>query len=223
MATNYPQHWLLAMGGQLTGTSGSPEIWQCTIRGIPGVEAAYGDEDAVLANIAPGVQAWFTAAASRIRNDANLQYLKLNQITPDGRYADPVTHQHDFSPAPTGQIVAGMPAILTVAWSWTTAAARGLAHTGRIYPPVAIDSQPSSQISNAAAYVAAAQKLLDAVSASPDTSPGTNFMGLAPRVVSSQGVIREITGVRVGNVIDVQRRRKDAIQEVYSAGPWPTS
>jgi hypothetical protein len=41
--------------------------------------------------------------------------------------------------------------------------------------------------------------------------------------VSSQGVIREITGVRVGNVIDVQRRRKDAIQEVYSAGPWPTS
>jgi hypothetical protein len=54
--------------------------------------------------------------------------------------------------------------------------------------------------------------LLAILKTNPPTPVGTSFV---PIVASEQGVSEAITGVRVGDVFDVQRRRKDALREVY--------
>jgi hypothetical protein len=219
---SWPQHWLLVFGGKLNASGAGGEIWQCGIRGVPGVAAAYGQEDATLANIQPAMAAWFSSSANLMRSDADLRFLKLNQIGPDGKYTDSVTHQVDFGPV-NGGAASDVPFILTAAISWVTDAARGLAHTGRIYPPVALPSGASMQIAGSVLdqLVTSGKNLLAAAAAASSTSPATSFQGIAGRVVSSQGAIRAITGVRVGSVIDVQRRRKDALVESYHQAAYP--
>lgn len=219
----YPRHWLFVMGGYLNASGTHGEIWQCGIRGIPGVEADYGEEDDVLDNLAPVIASWFTASANVVRSDATLEYIKLNEIAPDGTYAHPVTHQHDYATPPVGPSTPVVPQILTACFSWVTARRRGPGHTGRIYPPIWIGSTPGMYITpaDATSYANAGKRLLDAVSAASSVSAGTSFKGLAPRCVSSSGVIETITGVRVGTVIDVQRRRKNALPETYQQVSWP--
>lgn len=220
----YPRHWLFVMGGQLNeaGSNTWSEIWQCTMRGVPGVNAAYGSEQACLENIAPAIVAWFGAAENRLSATSRLTYLKLNEIAPDGSYAQPVSHTYNTTVTP-GYTNSQVPGILTSVVSWTTGAVRGYAHRGRMYPTFALNQRPGMTLTSdeQTVFAGAGQRLLDALSASAISTPPVNLRGVAPRVVSSHGVIREVTGVSVGSVIDVQRRRKNQLRESYVDVGWP--
>jgi hypothetical protein len=225
----YPQHWLFVFGGTYSGASETGEIWQCGIRCQPAAGSAhtFGDEDAVLTALATPFNAWYILAAHSMRPDAKLAFLKLNEIAPDGTYADTTTtHQYDYATPAPGQGAASLPSILTLCWSWTTARQRGIASKGRIYPPTAIAvtsgaARVTSTVQNT--NLTAAKAMLDVMS----RPNGVDFE-IAPCVVSKgthngtgTGASEDITGVRIGDVVDVQRRRKNALVETYVAGVWP--
>lgn len=207
----YPQHLLVAFGGTLP----SNEIWQCGIRGLPQASASYGDRQDIADRIAPNLVDWFSTAANRMNNLASLTFVKVNEIAPDGSYVgNPVTVDTAVTP---GGRTSSVPNILSLCFSWTTAMKRGLAHTGRIYPPFAFDVQQGMAVTQSVQTdaVASAQNLLDAI------ADNASSFGVAPYVVSAQGALHAVNGVRIGSIIDVQRRRKNALVESYETGDWP--
>lgn len=217
MAPAFPRHWLFAFGGTLSeGTGADDEIWQCGIRGVPNATANYGDEDAILDRIAPEISAWFALGATQMSASSKLDFIKLNEIAPDGKYAGGTSHTKMLTPV-AGGYGSQMPGFLSVAWSWRSTQTRGRATHGRIYPPVGLLQRNTSIITSdeQATFLAAAQNLLKIVDGRHDSGATP---GMAGQIVSSFGLQRTITSIKIGNVIDVQRRRKNALVETYLTG-----
>jgi len=223
----YPRHWLFVMGGNLTGSAPN-EIWECTIRGVPaaGSTHTYGDEDAVLAAIAPAMDDWYSDGEHHLSQYSSLAYLKLNEIAPDGTYADPgASHRYDYAVPVAGTDNAATPTFVSACLSWRTARARGIASHGRIYPVWGIAMSQTDRLTETQQtnFLNAGFDLLNAVS-----EPSTGDFEFAPCVVSKganngagAGRVEAITRVLVGDVYDVQRRRKNALPETYASMDWP--
>jgi hypothetical protein len=217
---NYGPHCRVSFGGPL-GTEG--EIWNCNVSVAqttsgPFTPAFVSDLEGYLDLIKPKLSAWWSAVGSANASDAKLAYVKANNIDPDGSYHDKgITHQRDYNPAVAGGQSRNFPQILSVALSWkTNAVTRGPGANGRIYPPNGLGSSSSMRISagNQATYVAAGIALLTALT-KIDAPPL-----IVPCIASTKGQSYAITKVRVGDVLDVQRRRKNQLAETYVSGAF---
>lgn len=217
----YTPHWLVSMGGSLM-TDNGPEIWSCNIRG--NLTGAAPLEETFLTEIKTPLQTWFSTGTNKLSTLAWLNYVKCNHIGVDGKYTDPVTHRRDYTPHIGGAYSTTYPMTTTTAISFTTAVARGRAHTGRVYLPLGLQGnndvvQAGSvllQTTYQDALIASGKALLSVLA----NSGGT--VGLNPRVYSAlDGSVNPITGVRVGSVLDSQRRRRDAYPETYRSAVWP--
>jgi len=219
---SYHPHTLVTFGGILNEAQPDKEIWQCGIRvmkpGNPG--APLDDHDAYLDSIAAPLATWFGIQdAPSFPNAARLAWIKANPIQADGTYSDSVTHLHDYStPQPGGmQNPTVVPDILCVCLSWQTRKAirhHSYASHGRIYPPNYGEyGQAGSMRLNGGQAGLWAQRGADLLTILKGTS-----VPAIPVIASGHGGEYEhITGCRVGDVYDVQRRRKSALNELYSA------
>jgi hypothetical protein len=228
MPPNYDPHTYVTFGGTLTEVAGQDEIWQCGIRGVnnPGggpvaeselenlVTAIATQESATL-----NLLAWYQDTQSHIANNSRLQWVKAANIGPNGKYTgSPAVFMY---PEPgQGAVAQSAPSFLSVCLTWTTAVKFGKKlRYGRVFPP-----NYGAQVTGGAVVapasvldlVVSAGNLLSAVAQSGDQF---NFQ---PCVVSSEGGHSPISGVRVGNVYDVHRTRKDAVRETYSDNAWPS-
>lgn len=209
----YAPHVKVSFGGTLHDTGAGPEIWNCTVAMLGPDAAQCG---IYLAAIKAPLANWFHASESKCASSSTLDYAKANHIDPSGAYTlSGVTNQVDYSPPITGATAQTVPSILSVVTSWYTDVSRGPGSRGRIYLPNFTTPNPDSLILSPAfcTQVATAGKnLLIALSQS--------FGGAAnafPVVASNvDGSTHPITKIGVGNVIDVQRRRKDALKETYT-------
>jgi len=211
----YGTHHLWVMGGHSdpTGTGAWDEVWQCGIRGLPSFTGGM-DEVGYMTAMAANVNGWWTDPAKGCSPLSRLEYMKFNQIGPDGRYTDP-THPHtfDYATPHTGAGTSSYPDFCSLAYSWRTGRLRGPGSNGRIYVPNAWPFtageaivQPTAQNDAAAAAVALLVQIRGAYT-------GSTF---EPCVASKvDGSVTPITSVRVGRVIDVQRRRRDKVAESY--------
>jgi hypothetical protein len=168
---------------------------------------------------------WFARDTSYINKLATIDYVKANELNPLAvantggkppslpftRYLDQnAVNEIYFTPGfpASAMAVYGLPQG-TQAVSLQTALRRGPAHAGRFYPPtcspVMIDGR-----------VAAAETALQAGSASQLISD-INGSNAGKVVVFSQigPVTNDVTGVRVGRVVDTQRRRRRNLLEDY--------
>lgn len=228
---NYSPHALLSFGGTLSTGTPPNEIWNCNIRLssclIDGtLTGPISDLSGTLAVIAPALKTWWTtligtgAAAVGTLQQATLDYVKLNNIGSAGKYTNATTVQQAYSPKPNGALGGLMPWLVTAAYSWSTNVGRGPGSHGRVYVPIAVANNngtpiiPSAQL---ASMVTHAQNLLKAVAVGPSDSTHACRPVIASRQHNS---LTAITGVRVGNVMDLQRRRKDAIPETYSTATY---
>lgn len=224
---NYPDHWLFEFGGNYVGDGELPEIWQCGIRGVPndgsGMDLTNAED--FLSLVKDPFANWYQHHGMT-RVDATLNWIKCNRIRPDGNYFDPgVTHGRTYGTPVPGMNASNVPTILTVCWSWRTARTRGPGSHGRIYLPTSIPTGPSMMIDALTRnqYLEAAKDLLG-VLAEPNFP--TLSGGMAACVVSDQNVIEPVTQIKIGNVIDVQRRRKNQLAETYvsfAGPPWSTT
>lgn len=219
----YVPHHLFAMGGTL-GSGQDAEIWQCTIRGSFSYTAGITTpEQKWLAAISSDFSAWFSAATSRMRNDAKATTLKLNQIGADGRYLS-TSSTNAVTVNATGAVAPALPDFVMLAWSWRTARSRGPASNGRIYPPNVIGTPSGvtrASSAEVALHVTAAKALLTLLAQSRAVTGGN--VAWVPGVYSNvgAGAYSDITGIRVGDVMDVQRRRKDKLKENYQSTTFP--
>jgi hypothetical protein len=221
--SNYHPHTLVTFGGILNTTAVDHEIWQCGVRvvkpGNPG--APLDDHDAYMTSIAAPLATWFgDSGFVPMPPSANLQWLKANPIGSDGKYTDPITHLHDYAVPQTGGgvIAQVVPDILCVCLSWQTAKAirhHSYATHGRIYPP----NYGAFGLSVGSMRIGPdkAQELATKGAALLTILKGTSVPAIPIIASGHSGEYEHITGCRVGDVYDVQRRRKSALREVYSA------
>lgn len=227
VAADYPLHALFEFGGTLEEVSAGDEIWACGIRGFfghggPGTMTTWPslDLDATLAAQYTNLLAWFGSVGAAMAGTAYLRWAKLNVIGSDGKYADKTTTHVIDSSSVNGAAAATMPSYMSLAYSWETERKRGLAARGRIYPPNFTMSFTGSAVTSAetTTAVTSGKTLLTALNVSDGLDGGV----FTPAICSSQDAAwAEINGVRVGNIIDVQRRRRNAVAEVYASSVWP--
>jgi hypothetical protein len=223
---NFPPHAYVQLSGKLDLhiAGDKADIWSSGMRilgntgaGSPGFLA---NEETYLDYAVPRLKAWFVLAASLIRSDATLDTIKINNILPNGHYQDGTTHLRTFTPVAGAVSGSGLPTFTSVAWSWSTAQQRGLASKGRNYLPNTYVWLAGSGITTVSrtAHVAAAKAFLTAMSGTLPESEGA-----VVAVVSGvrAGASNLITGVRVGDLIDVQERRRNATPESYATSVWP--
>lgn len=219
----YARHTLVAWGGTLDTGSGasSPEIWECTVRGVQvdQHEQPVTDPVAYMNGLAPALLAWHRDAQNLQSSSADLRWLKVNTIRADGKYEDrSTTNRHDFAAGSLGGASQIQPPIISLCWSWRTAKTRGPGSHGRIYPPNGTQSTPGSMMVTSQQqqqHLDAAKRLLSIIQIG-----NGDIAGMAPCVCSRVNATNTpITEIWIGNVWDVQRRRKDALVELYTKSP----
>lgn len=219
----YQPHTLITCGGSLSEVSGQDEIWQVGIRGFntgggpvdPSQHAALALVVAVGPGGTTGLGQWYSNVKSHMASTALLKWVKVVNIGPTGAYTSgPTVFNY---PTPIAGVNPGaLPSFCTLALSFTTGKNFGKAKSGRIYPPNFGCSLGGGAIITPALQADLRDSALQFLSAVDQAGDQFDFN---PTVISSSGVSNPITGVRVGNVIDTQRRRKDKVAETYVSAP----
>lgn len=209
-------------GGKLATT----ETWSCGLHFLnpdPG--------NLVLSGLMAGaISQWFLRPTGLMSSNATLEWIKGNELNPLAvpsskpgappskpytRYLDSGNSNVYFwiSPPSAGTWTPGDPQS-TMAVSTTTAKARGRASKGRFYQPTGrmnIDAAGKVSAADTTAMATSAAQLITDLN-------GSNMGSCVVFSVVGQ-VTTEITGVRVGNVVDTQRRRRRNLVESYISKP----
>jgi hypothetical protein len=147
----------------------------------------------------------------KMNTGALLEYIKFNEINPaTGLYADQTASHTFFLPIPAqGMGSPAGPAQIALCVGLTTPATRGFAHAGRFFLPVsALPFGSDGRLSQSTADNAA-----DDVKAFVNAVNGVNDDGDVCVFSQTGQVLRLVTGVRVGRVLDTQRRRRTSLPE----------
>lgn len=133
--------------------------------------------------------------------------------TTAGRYPEGADAVEYLRPSPfSGTAAIGYPQIALVL-SWRTARSRGYASNGRMYLPSSLPvAAASAQISEANANEARGNGATF-IAAVNDVDLGVAVVGSTV----GAGRFEPITSVRVGRVMDTQRRRRNQLPESYTA------
>jgi hypothetical protein len=218
----FRKHAKLQMEGKLNSSLGGPEIWSSGLAlsiGLAGGDWLANPQTYVDA-IADPLAVWFADSANLIPNNATLEVVKVNNISPDGKYAEPTTHEHIFSPAAVGGAGSQHPSFLSVVTTLEGETARGYAHRGRMYLPNYSPLADGSFISapQVAAVIAAGRRLLTILSINEPTGGAL----VSPCIVSKHaGELQDVTAVSCDNIYDFQSRRKNRLKAVRTRVLWP--
>jgi hypothetical protein len=210
------RHKLVTMHGKLFGSL--TEGWNMSFRVIPGATATVSQAQADAAFAV--AKTWFTSTAANMCSVHSIEWLKVAPIGTNGDYPT-----GEISYTSTGSAGVGSntttnpyPGQCTLVASLMTSAPRGHAWTGRMYPPMpgyllATDGRIST--GNATAFAGSIKTLLDGMNTVADLglayvmSPGT--------IKNPSSAARRVISVRVGTVVDTQRRRRRQLVEQYSS------
>lgn len=231
----YKRHWLLSWGGTL---GNGADIWANNVRFM---NDEFANEDSIdpsdmeshLDDFVGDIKELFAKPEAFISNSVECSWVKFNEIGPDGRYVDQATTHVRFLEGTTGDFARfkGVgstpmnPTFVSICVTTTTGRQRGPGSRGRLFiPQPAIGYDASGRISSGQAQMIATaygQFFTDL-----GDEAGIDTDALAPAVVSNvgdPGPQERITGVKVGNVPDVIRRRKSALVETYATATVSTS
>lgn len=176
------------------------------------------------AAIAAAWQTFFTASGSNISTSYKTTGIKMANL-------DPVTGKtvlsevvHHYYPTPIGGVTGtNTPAPqLSLVATLTTAVERGLGNKGRMYLPgvaIGVDSS-TGKVTGASrtSLVGTLKTFFDTINGSTvATGDVINAsQGSKPPLIGDP-INRKVTGVKIGDVYDTQRRRRNELVEVYSS------
>lgn len=225
----YRPHYLFRVEGVFRDNTTDLETWSFGVRlamfdNGAAVNAGFDDVDEMTwlrDQAEPAVRTLF--GANTLMLPTTVTALKMNLINENGKYANEADtfalYESDLTAPIKGNTASRVEPQRTIAVTTTTDAIRGRAHRGRFYlPGFAINVANDLRITTVQA-----QGIADSAAAflaALDRPENTKGWVLAPAVVSNIGVpgqIRRITGVRVGRVVDTQRRRRFSLDEAPSS------
>lgn len=216
------EHMLMQWGGNFAAAAGAEgnDEFAGTLRFAgPGVLAA--DNDATGDVVADTFAEWWGSQYTYIPAIARLRWLKWNRIGTDGRYVNQgATRLIEFPNDVPGTVPTVYP--LQVCWvsTWTTDFQRGRAARGRTYWPTAVPvtGQELGRVASGPQgnFLGALRSLIPRLNQAAQLQGG----GVVASVMSDldAGRTAAITGVRVGNRLDIQRRRDNKMPEAYQLG-----
>jgi hypothetical protein len=210
------EHIYVQWGGKLPGG----EQWSCGLRLASTTPTQPVDPDVVngtglQTSIKNAIVAFHQSDKTNLGTGAKLSFVKTNVIDVTGHYKDPgATNEIVLADLPgAGTSPQVFPNQVALVVTFTTNFNRGPAHSGRIYLPLfnsVLDSSGLVPAANADLVSQAADTLIASLN-----STGGQF---TPAVFSRKtGAARhhQITGNRVGRVLDTQRRRRRSLPELY--------
>lgn len=217
----YTPHTLVTFGGSLRAKGTQNDVWQCGVRGFDtnlGQVPVPQDRLQDLTNaLLPRIATWFSSIGARIPATTLLLWCKAANIDGAGHYTGDAAVTNGSTAGNQGTQT--LPNQCSLVYTWDSGVTLGKARTGRIYPPnTAIPLGGGDAISTGSADEAATAAL-NLLTQLTYSNAGLVFQ---PCIVSSSGTVRDITSVRVGDMIDVQRRRRNAVRETYSVVDRPT-
>lgn len=162
-------------------------------------------------------QTLFSSSAAKTSYGARYWGVKVAPQNSEGLYGETGQAVEKIRPAVHFTANSGGLPQATLAVTLTTGTLRGLANEGRMYLP-ATSHLPSD---DGRITLAQADALRSVV---VDFIVAVNAVGLGPVTVFSKvgtGAKRAVNGVRVGRVIDTQRRRRNQISEEYRYAAVP--
>lgn len=226
----YQAHALLRFGGAWF----TSEQWSCGLRiatseptntvqnWIDALEPNSPGETPLLIEevLYPLIRAWFLRPASQISQRARLDYVSMNAIRPDGRYADeanPHTYEIPTDERESGTSAAQTWPQLTTVVSLRTQQTRGLATRGRVYTPTAPPNGSTGRLDAGTAQGIADSfgTLVEAISQESQLFLAGEMRVVVASDIGSPGPMRIVTRTACGDVNDTQRRRRNQLPEVY--------
>jgi hypothetical protein len=217
----YPQHWRLAFGGSLYGS----EDWSCNLKlgKVGALQGATINPETLIDDCVTDIGNFLKGIYSGLSPAADLRWVKLNEIGPEGRYADPSRTVARYLTGAaivknTSSTAAPLPQA-ALAFTLHSARTRGPLSKGRIFIPTYFSPSSLTEPRIAEGTAASAAGAMAAFVRALNNWPGTDTSGLAVVNVSPggrglpDGGMDAVTAVSVGRVIDTQRRRRAAFQE----------
>ena len=209
------------------------EQWSCgqKLKHLGGADLEAMQDECIssLSAVVAAVTAYFTGAAQHGANN-HLDWVSLNVINKDtGKYAFPNDAVIAEGLTPTGPTTGGVP---QVAYCVTTRGnpSRGPGAFGRWYvpcgnaTPLATGKMSAATVlawSNAAGTFLTALQNIDSGLGPDAWSPWHYGLGGTGSVAEKTGIDSAIVSVGVGDVLDTQRRRRNALVETYTeATTW---
>lgn len=210
----------------LSGTMfGGQEIWSTGFfMGFEGQDAPAITETGV-SDISAAWQTFFTTSTSQISNKYVYSMCKVQMMATDGK-AVPDSAVY-YSPGTTVTGAANLPSMppqIALVATLANSLPRGLATKGRMFLPGVLSSVDATghigslDIGNIATNL---QTFFGAIMNDADTPGRAVLASLGNAAQLRPGEIRNVTQVRVGNVYDTQRRRRNALMEAYTIKPVP--
>lgn len=187
------------------------EIWQIGLR-LDAPPTNQPDAAAFTA-LKQAFTTWWSGTDMNFSKNARMLGVKVAPVQVDGKYGAGNDAQVSLYPSPVIGLSATDYAVpqLSVACTLLTGISRGRGSRGRFYPPpqvqaLAADGRIDTQRANT--LVLNHRELLNAI----------NAVGIGRVCVGSAlgtGLLEPVTQVRIGRIIDTQRRRRNQISEEY--------
>lgn len=232
-------HMLFTWSGHFT--AGNSEVMDDFAGGLrftgPGTGSVQTEE--ILDDLIETFRGWIADGRAGIPTAARFDHFKWNRIGTDGRYVDR-NNTLEKTPIPDapGGLTSRYPTQVACATTWTTDFARGRASKGRTFWPTALEVNASSRFRLTPAFAlgmaqwgvgfiramnqaASGNGPLVPVPGQPDPVPGDPATMVAS-VMSDIGTGRTaaINGCRVGDRLDIQRRRGNRVAEIYQSATF---
>lgn len=206
----------------ISGTSyGGAEEWSTGFfLGSSGADSADVTQAGVDA-VAGFWETFFETASSSIPDEWATTEVKLARLATDGStILDDVVHHVYPAPIIGAGVAAPYPPQISLVATLLSANPRGLASKGRMYLPgvaAGIDATGHMNSTSQGTIATNLQTFFNAVNGAIDLGGDSvilaSFGRTAPAV--GPGVSALVTSLRVGNVYDTQRRRRNALVEAY--------
>lgn len=215
------EHGVLVWGGTLPGG----EAWTNSLRmaeteeTLPFTNDTAGwDMQHFLDHYTGILQAHVADTNSFISDRCKLTFVKFNRVDVNGHYVDQTSFINSFAPVSGGRSGNVHPNQVCLTVSFGSAVTRGPASKGRLYSPMpatVIETDGRISVGNAQDAAARYKALVEALSDIPgiDTAAGPGAVLMSKSGTGTK--TRRISSVKVGRVLDTQRRRRRNLAEAY--------
>lgn len=216
----YAPHLRVTVGGIFGSVANPAEEWSFGFQlGHPSGAAIDLGDPLAFQDMTETVQAWFTSSATRIATTCRLASLKMAQIdsaghvvkNPDGSFSQRV-HSYGTTDMPVGSQSSPLHPFQVAAVASLVTPRAGRSGRGRCYlpaPAVTVSAGGTISTTDRDSMLNTFAIMLNSVNA--DIGPAVRVV-----VASNAGVNSPVVAVRMGLVLDTQRRRRGELDEAYA-------